>query len=95
MKKKFDFDKSGYFQEQPETEGEGTQEKSSSSKGLADGLTRYTMIVSASKLSTLKALAYEDRLSMKELCDDMINAYITAQGAAKVKRAEKNYKNKR
>lgn len=93
MKKKLN---TGFFDEQPdEQQQEAANERKGSSKGLADGLTRYTMIVEASKLETLKALAYEDRLSMKELADDMLNKYIDQAGAAKVKKALKDYNNKK
>lgn len=94
MKTKFN---DGFFAGDTTEEEKRTDEgiKKASAKGLRDGLTRYTFIVEEEQLEKIKALAYFDRLSMKEIASEILQSYLDKAGASKVNRALKEYKNKK
>lgn len=48
----------------------------SSQEGTKEGETRATFIVGESKLEKLKALAYWERMQIKEVINDVIEKYI-------------------
>lgn len=45
-------------------------------QGLQDGWTRATFILRKSHLKELKALAYWERKTIKELLDGILNSYL-------------------
>ena len=92
MKNKFN---DGFFAGDTTEEPRENENKTASSKGLKCGLTRYTFIVSEEQLEKIKALAYFDRMSMKEIASEIMQSYLDKAGASKVNRALKEYKNKK
>jgi len=45
-------------------------------KGLQDGWTRATFVLRKTHLKELKALAYWERKTIKELLDGILNSYL-------------------
>lgn len=62
--------------------------------GTKENETRATFIVNEDQLETVKALAYWERRSIKEVLASALDAYISGKGAADVKKAKELYKAK-
>ena len=56
--------------------GKGTSDQKSTEKGLPSGWVRATFIVRRSHVDKLKALAYWDRRSIKELVEAALASYL-------------------
>ena len=57
----------------------------SSQKGLTDGWTRATFILKKNHLEKLKALAYWERKTIKEVLDEALGAYLRRKKIKSIK----------
>jgi len=57
----------------------------SSQRGLQDGWTRATFILKKNHLDKLKALAYWERKTIKEVMDEALGAYLEGRRIKSIK----------
>jgi hypothetical protein len=55
----------------------------SSQRGLQDGWTRATFILRNEYLEKIKALAYWERKTIKQIIDEVLRAYLKEKGVEK------------